>query len=373
MRSLPIVLLFCCFISGAFSCSTPVFQYALERWEPDPFVMHIVHHQKLSNEHQNFINTANKHTEAFSRLSAFDLNRIEDTAKIPERLQEQANKFPQDQWPLVIVEFPGANQPRYPLYIKPLSKANLSQILNSPIRTELANRLSHGHSMVIVVLESGNATKDKAALATIQSTINETVPTLQEDINARLQAMDIDEEGDELADGTLNVGIPKVKISILQLKRDNAEELLFLSMLTRMLPDIHDSDEPVAFPVFGRGRVLWPMPAKDITPDNLQSSMEFLCGSCSCQIKDQNPGYDLMLCVDWETMIENKFIGQTELPALSGPSVQASNDKADAPSPLAKVSNEHSVSHSLTPLLLAGLVLLALVGGSALILLKRAE
>ena len=121
-------------------------------------------------------------------------------------------------------------------------------------------------------------------------------------------------------------------------------------MLTRKQANLVDATEPIAFPVYGRGRALWPMPGSDITAANIESTMEFLCGSCSCQIKDQNPGYDLMLCVDWEQLIENRLVGQTEMPELTGPSADAPDQgHAVAPMPAHDIttSRDHQL-HSHT-------------------------
>jgi hypothetical protein len=36
-----------------------------------------------------------------------------------------------------------------------------------------------------------------------------------------------------------------------------------------------------------------------LNADLIRELTEFLCGACSCQVKEQNPGFDLLLTTDW--------------------------------------------------------------------------
>ena len=38
---------------------------------------------------------------------------------------------------------------------------------------------------------------------------------------------------------------------------------------------------------------------KDITADNLKEAARFLTGPCTCKVKEQNPGVDLLVLADW--------------------------------------------------------------------------
>ncbi|MFC4990811.1 hypothetical protein [Rubritalea tangerina] len=52
-------------------------------------------------------------------------------------------------------------------------------------------------------------------------------------------------------------------------------------------------------PIFGRGRFLAPLPADKVSYDTLLNGCQYLCGACSCQVKEQNPGADLLIQEDW--------------------------------------------------------------------------
>lgn len=47
-----------------------------------------------------------------------------------------------------------------------------------------------------------------------------------------------------------------------------------------------------------------PYVGKGINVENLVDCMVFLAGACSCQVKDQNPGMDLLMSWDWEKSAE---------------------------------------------------------------------
>ncbi len=67
--------------------------------------------------------------------------------------------------------------------------------------------------------------------------------------------------------------------------------------------DLKELHEPMAFPVFGRGRVLYALIGKGINPDMIRRACEFMVGPCSCQVKAQNPGFDLLTNYNWEQAV----------------------------------------------------------------------
>ena len=89
-------------------------------------------------------------------------------------------------------------------------------------------------------------------------------------------------------------------------------------MLLASEADLKDLDEPMVFPVYGRGRFMPPMVGKGITDENITHDAEFLTGPCSCQIKRQNPGTDLLAAVNWESLIQPQINVDRELPPLIG-------------------------------------------------------
>jgi hypothetical protein len=95
---------------------------------------------------------------------------------------------------------------------------------------------------------------------------------------------------------------------MIQLDRDDPDEQFLVRMLTHSEPDLEVDyrDKPMAFAVFGRGRTLWGLVGEGINSDVIEDACAYLTGMCSCQIKAQNPGFDLLLHVDWEKMFEQQ-------------------------------------------------------------------
>ena len=54
-----------------------------------------------------------------------------------------------------------------------------------------------------------------------------------------------------------------------------------------------------------------------LTPPVMDAAA-FLIGPCSCQVKDQNPGVDVLMAVDWNRLVQSEIDLEKELPPLSG-------------------------------------------------------
>ncbi len=56
--------------------------------------------------------------------------------------------------------------------------------------------------------------------------------------------------------------------------------------------------------IYGRGRALFSSLGKGIQRDNLIQDVEFITGACSCTVKEQNPGVDLLMSYNWNAVAE---------------------------------------------------------------------
>jgi hypothetical protein len=88
-------------------------------------------------------------------------------------------------------------------------------------------------------------------------------------------------------------------------------------MLLATEPDLKQSSGPIAFPVFGQGRALYALVGKGIKHETIDEAASFLIGSCSCQVKEKNPGSDLLMAVDWKGLLKEQATGLADLPAAS--------------------------------------------------------
>jgi hypothetical protein len=109
------------------------------------------------------------------------------------------------------------------------------------------------------------------------------------------------------------------EFQILTLSPDDPAEHLFIDMLLKSEPDLYEhTDEPMVFPVFGRGRALGCLFGEYITGKNIQEASAFLSGACSCEVKKLNPGIDLLVAAPWDMVVINSFVQDAPLPELTG-------------------------------------------------------
>ena len=122
----------------------------------------------------------------------------------------------------------------------------------------------------------------------------------------------------------------KIVFSVLRVSSTDMRERVLVSQLNALKKSPADAKGPVVFPVFGRGRVLDGIAGTNITTGGLSSAAIFLCGNCSCEVKSQNPGTDLIIAANWEAA-DGKIIGPLqELPSLAAV-VPTQHEAAPAP------------------------------------------
>jgi hypothetical protein len=162
-----------------------------------------------------------------------------------------------------------------------------------------------------VLLESGNKDKDEEAFFTLQTELKRCEQELQ------LPAPD----PQDVADGLISVDQAELKVqfSLLRVSRTDPNEAFFVNMLLDSEQGLRDKEfdgQPMAFPIFGRGRSLYAVIGAGIQRDVILDACRFLTGPCSCQVKEQNPGVDLLMAVDWERVITKQIAIDESLPPL---------------------------------------------------------
>ncbi len=107
----------------------------------------------------------------------------------------------------------------------------------------------------------------------------------------------------------------KVSFPVVRLPRGDAAEQGFVAMLLGSEPGLREVRGPIVLPVFGRGRLLCALHGKDLTGEQFGHVARFLCGACSCRVKELNPGVDLLLAADWEKMLDHPEVAEVMPPA----------------------------------------------------------
>jgi hypothetical protein len=146
--------------------------------------------------------------------------------------------------------------------------AELKGLTSSPLREQIAKEIMGGKLCVMLLLTSGNEVKDSKSRQTILK--------------------------------TLNASPFKSVITFLEVNRNNAEEAHFVDMLLQVEDDLKDIEGPMLFGIYGRFRALEPLVAGGMTGENIGYMISFFTADCSCLIKDNLPGADMLFTNDWE-------------------------------------------------------------------------
>lgn len=273
-------------VTIAEACNVPVFRFALERWRADAYRVTVVHKGPLSEEQQKWLAELEENQE--KRLANIAVKTVDADEFADDDLVKSQ---PEPKFPLLVVQYPEALRIPQPIWSQPFSAATAKQLIDSPLRKELLNRLLDGETAVWLLLESGDADQDQAAVKLLEQELAKLAKELQ------LPKLT------DLPDDNLFAKTPlKLSFSMIKVARTEAESPL-VQMLLRSEPDLIDRTDPMIFPVFGRGRALLPLIGAGITADNIQSSASFLVGACSCEVKELNPGFDLLLAADWDELL----------------------------------------------------------------------
>jgi hypothetical protein len=144
----------------------------------------------------------------------------------------------------------------------------LKGIADSPVRDLVASEIMKGKLCVMLYLRSGNKEKDEKGIATLRKSV---------------------------AASPFSAIIP-----VVELERSDLTEKHLVSMLLNVESDLKILKEPMLFGVFGRFKALEPLVGNGITEENISYMIEFLTADCSCLIKDDLPGTDILYKGKWE-------------------------------------------------------------------------
>lgn len=301
------------------ACSVPVFRYALERWPVDAYRLVVFHEGDLSEAQQELQSRLGSYSEIGYGRPPLVLEWVDVNATIPEHVSEVWHEVRDTAVPLMVLLPPAMGGEDLVLWTAPLSAASVEQLVESPVRGDLAQRLIDGQTAVWLLLRSGDREKDDAVAA-----------ALEEGLRAMESSLKLPHEldpADTQYDTALSEDIElKIAFSILPINLDDPCETLLASIFNDIVTTEEGQALPAVVPVFGRGRALVFLDEADIELDTIAEICHFLVGPCSCQVKQLNPGVDLPILVDWDARIIG-MMGDEEIPtSLLVPGVMALAD-----------------------------------------------
>jgi hypothetical protein len=301
------------------ACNVPVFRYALQLWQPDPYEALVLHRGPLDEQHVGLVQIledviGNDDAPANLALRTVDLEQLPDDDA--QRLLEEAGA--PDELPWLLVRYPPFTRTDRPAFRGPLDDSTVHALVDSPARRELVHRIGDGHSAVWVLVASGDRDQDDAAAQLLRERLRHLEMTV--DLSARdWYAPDSSPPSQP---DTSRAAQPshelRLQLSMVTVSRDDPAERAFVSMLINSEPGLHEFDEPIAIPVYGRGRAHFALVGRGIAEENIDDTADFIASACSCEIKAQNPGADMLIRANWDLLVSSQDIAEKVLPELTG-------------------------------------------------------
>ena len=324
LKILSLVVLVFLFISHSVNaCQVPVFRYALERWASDKYELAIFFNDSLNEDQEALVNSLdiNANIETF-RVDAKNMSGSE-VAKYGNILVPEGKVIGQLHYPWSVGRGNRSIDPDVPLWNGVLTTESLGLIVDSPVRKAIREKIILGESAVWVILGSGNKEKDIA----VEKELKKYLQNVSQKIEIP-EGVVGPGELDRVASGEVDVEdvlrstIPlKISFDVIRIEKSDPREKIFSLMLKSYVPHLNRAypNQNLIFPVFGRGRTLEAIPASVMTEEIMMKACTYICGACSCEVKRENPGIDLIMTASWQdALVGSEVVVDKVLPPLTG-------------------------------------------------------
>lgn len=298
----------------ASACAIPVFRYALERWQSDLFEVDVFHRGPLSPMDRAAVSALEDHSTTNGGNVNLEVVLCDIETTLAEDLQTVWMGLAEPSAPYAVVRAPGGRSGSPVIWKGPL--ANIPQSWgDTSTERELQRRLLAGDSIVWVVLAGQNATDSDQVTKTMLGQF----PTLAEEIPLP--------PGIGLPGSQLMSAIPlEMRFSAMNVSYHDAAATWLRRCAMAMSRAPVTAADTLVLPVFGRGRALTPLKPEDVDAESLEELSRFLCGACSCQVKELNPGFDLLLAINWDEQLFDP-----NATPITSPSEKAASPASDEP------------------------------------------
>lgn len=305
----PLLILIVFTVSSASSmkaCQVPVFKYALDYWAPENYPLTVYHQGALTAPQQSFVNSLTPSTEKATpnlQVTLRDLSNPANSIDDGTNPTQAAKNLP---W--LVLRHPSTftlkigSQAVAPVWAGTPEEVFSQNVFNSPARREIVKRLQSGDSIIWLLLEGENAEENTNASKLLQTEIKKLEKTARppQDLTAPPPVPNPEDAPDEIAEPV------NIVFTMMRLARTDASETQFIAQLLSLNPELHDTKGPIVFPIFGRARTLDGIAGTALNAETLERRAIYLCGDCSCTIKAQNPGADLLVTALWPPVKKKK-------------------------------------------------------------------
>jgi len=271
------------------ACSVPVFRYALEQWPASKYDILVFHRGPLTEDQRKLMAELRPKLEVANAVAVpIDLvDPLDPKYKALWELEAKDTPLPR-----VLLRYPESGPKIASVWSGSLAEVGKLSMLVSPTRQFIFDRLTVGNAGVVLLLLSGDSAADEQA----RSMLRKEIPRITSGIEAPV----LTAEGPQVQSRLpLKIAFPVIEVP------RNPEEEILVRILLGSEDGLDKVKGPIAFPVFGRGRALCSLHGNDLQkPGELQRSLEYLCRACSCQVKELNPGIDLLISGRWESIFD---------------------------------------------------------------------
>ena len=302
-RTLAVALLLGASLAGV--AAMPTFRQALERWPAADYEVVVFHRGAPNDDAQELIDQLR--AGRAKKFANVDVKAVDVSGQMDAAMEDlwtcQTNPAP----PWVVVRAPNTSADASPVWSGPLTEALVGAVLDSPARRKVAEGLLRGMSAVWVLLECGDAARDEAAVDILAGELHRlekklTLPPATPGLHSPLP---------------MRVAFGLVRVT----RTDPAEEFFVTSLQHGKVPY---SARPVAFPVFGRGRMLGGLVGREIVADEIEQACASIVSTSANESKDQSPGRDLLLAANWSSIFDPGAASSVGTPPAKAPSLDAS-------------------------------------------------
>ena len=282
-------------VPSARSCETPVYRYAMYNWVPADFEVYYLHdgndHPEDAAANRVLDGSLGPASEVANVVwIGVDTSREDQLSRLPEEVRRAWQSHDSQAVPLYVVLNPRGTV----LFTGRLDESQAKAMIDSPARRKIAQLLHDGHSGVLLLLTSDDEAANTAAAEAVDEVVR---MAANGEIEAdSLPGIEVDVQDVEVQD----VDAEEPTFGVLKISRDDESESWLVRMLLSVEDDLSGYDDPMLFGIYGRGRALEPYIGAGIVASNLAQCVSFIRGACSCLVKEQNPGMDLLCRWDWD-------------------------------------------------------------------------
>ena len=255
----------------AYPCTTKVSEWTMLNFPPAFYELVYFTNGKLDKHvTQKQKKIRNSYKDVNLNFNIIDINHYKNEEE--KKMFEMADK---EKMPLYALYY------KNKLFTQFKSTDELQTLLESPLLKKMCNELKNGKLCALLLLKTGDQTQNDHSANVLKK--------------------------------YLSGSILKDIIPVTHLNPNNVQERMFIKILLNVESDLAYIKEPMLFGIFGRFRILEPLIGKGITAENIDYLIQFLSADCSCIIKTQMPGIDMLYFNKWNDVkpaLLNGFISE---------------------------------------------------------------